>query len=366
MGERLKNPALEVDVAVRIDGSYGEGGGQILRTSIALSALLGKPVEIMNIRAKRANPGLQPQHLTGVKAAALLTNAEVLGAEKGSTRLHFNPQALKCGKYNIDIGTAGSISLVIQILTPILLYAPCPTEVAIVGGTDVAWAPPIDYMRHVFTKVLEKFGAHVTIELIKRGHYPKGGGEAVLKVQPVETLSAVHSPDFGQLVEIKGISHAVNLPPHVAERQAKAAREALEKLGYKAEVAVEARSDGLGPGSGVILWAVSDTGNVVGGDALGERGKPAETVGREAAEKLAATLTSGSSLDPHMADMAVVYMALAQGTSRMSTPEITTHLQTNIYIVEQYLPVKFRIYSTQRRHLIEVEGTSYKRTKKAL
>ncbi len=356
MGERLKNPALEVDVAVRIDGSYGEGGGQILRTSIALSALLGRPVEIVNIRAKRANPGLQPQHLTGVKAAALLTDAEVVGAEKGSTRLYFNPRTLKCGRYNIDIGTAGSISLVIQTLTPILLYAPCPTEVAITGGTDVAWAPPIDYMRHVFTKVLARFGAQVAIELVKRGHYPKGGGKAILKVQPVETLSAVDSPEFGRLVEIRGISHAVNLPPHVAERQAKAAREALERRGYKAQLDLETRSDGLGPGSGVVLWAVSDTGNVVGGDALGERGKPAEAVGREAAEKLAATLASGSSLDPHMADMAVVYMALAQGTSRMSTPELTTHLQTNIYIVEQFLPVKFKVENLGRRYVIQVEG----------
>jgi RNA 3'-terminal phosphate cyclase (ATP) len=348
-------------MAVRIDGSYGEGGGQILRTSIALSALLGRPVEIVNIRAKRPNPGLQPQHLTGVLAAAQLTDAEVEGAAKGSTRLFFKPKSPRCGTFNIDIGTAGSVSLVIQTLAPMLLFAPCPTQLVITGGTDVAWAPPVDYMRHVFAPVIARFGGRVEVELIRRGHYPRGGGRVVVRVEPVKRLVAVDSPEFGRVVKIAGISHAVNLPSHVAERQAKAAREALAALGYSADVAVETRSDGLGPGSGVVLWAVSDLGNVVGGDALGERGKPAEAVGREAAEKLAAVLKTGASLDPHMADMAVVYMALAEGRSRLSTSEVTTHLQTNIYIVEQFLPVKFRLERAGARHVIEVEGVGFSR-----
>jgi RNA 3'-terminal phosphate cyclase (ATP) len=163
-------------MAVRIDGSYGEGGGQILRTSIALSALLGRPVEIVNIRAKRANPGLQSQHLAGVLAAAQLTDAEVEGAAKGSTRLFFKPKSRRCGMFNIDIGTAGSVSLVIQTLAPMLLFAPCPTQLVITGGTDVAWSPPVDYMRHVFAPVIARFGGRVEIELIRRGHYPRGGG----------------------------------------------------------------------------------------------------------------------------------------------------------------------------------------------
>jgi RNA 3'-phosphate cyclase len=348
-------------MAVRIDGSFGEGGGQILRTSIALSALLGKPVEVVNIRAKRSNPGLQPQHLTGVLAAAMLTDAETEGAVKGSTRLFFKPKTLKCGSFNIDIGTAGSISLVVQTLAPVLLFAPCPITLTITGGTDVAWAPPIDYMRHVFVPVLSRFGGKMSIEVVRRGHYPRGGGRVVIKAEPVRRLSAVDSPEFGNVVKIAGISHAVKLPSHVAERQAKAAREVLASLGYVADIAVEVRDDGLGPGSGVVLWAVSDVGNVVGGDSLGERGKPAEVVGREAAERLAATLRAGASLDPHMADMAVVYMALAEGRSRLSTPEVTLHLQTNIYIVEQFLPVKFKLEKAGARHIIEVEGVGYSR-----
>ncbi|MEM0276916.1 MAG: RNA 3'-terminal phosphate cyclase [Pyrobaculum sp.] len=348
-------------MVVRIDGSYGEGGGQILRTSIALSALLGKPVEIINIRAKRANPGLQPQHLTGVKAAALLTDAEVEGAVKGSTRLFFKPKNIRCGSFDIDIGTAGSISLVVQTLAPVLLFAPCPTRIAITGGTDVSWSPPIDYMRFVFAKVLSLFGARVEIELIRRGHYPKGGGRAVLRVDPVKKLLPVRLEEFGWVLEIRGISHAVNLPSHVAERQARAAAEVLAKLGYRAEISTEVRSDGLGPGSGVVVWAYSESGSAVGGDSLGEKGKPAEVVGREAAEKLVAVLKAGATLDPHMADMAVVYMALADGRSRLSTSEETMHLKTNIYIVEQFLPVKFKVEKQAARYVLEVDGVGYSR-----
>lgn len=341
---------------VTIDGSYGEGGGQILRTSIALSSLLRQPVEIINIRAKRPNPGLQPQHLAGVKAAAFLTEAEVDGAHRGSTRLLYRPRGVKCGEFTIDIGTAGSISLVIQTLAPMLIYAPCSTKLTIVGGTDVSWSPPIDYMRHVFAPVLYKFGAVVKIEVLKRGHYPKGGGRVVLEIQPVKKLQPVDAVDFGKLAKIEGLSHAVNLPPHVAERQAKAAREMLRDL--PADIKTEVRGDGLGPGSGVVLWATSDLGNVVGGDALGERGKPAEAVGKEAAEKLLAVLKTGASLDPHMADMAVVYMALADGVSRMSTPEATTHLQTNIYIVERFLPTKIQLHKAGGKWVIETRGYS--------
>ncbi|MFN7105600.1 MAG: RNA 3'-terminal phosphate cyclase, partial [Pyrobaculum sp.] len=186
----------------------------------------------------------------------------------------------------------------------------------------------------------------------KRGHYPKGGGKAVLETRPVRRLQPVEAVDFGKLVKIEGISHAVNLPPHVAERQAKAARETLGQ----ADIKIEVRNDGLGPGSGVVLWATSDMGNVVGGDALGERGKPAEAVGREAAEKLLAALKSGATLDSHMADMAVVYMALADGVSKMSTPEATTHLQTNIYVIERFLPAKTRLHKSGGRWIVETQG----------
>ena len=346
---------------IKVDGSYGEGGGQILRTSIALSTLLGVPVEIYNIRAKRPNPGLQPQHLTGVQAAAALSNAEMEGAFKGSTRLIYRPGSVRCGVLNIDIGTAGSVSLVIQTLGPILALAPCHIKLIITGGTDVAWAPPIDYMRYIFATFLEKLGASIRIQLLRRGHYPRGGGQVAVEANPAAVLRPVEALEFGQLEKIGGVSHAVNLPRHVAERQAKAARETLAAYGYDAEIEIEVRDDGLGPGSGVVLWARSTAGHTVGGDALGERGKPAETVGREAAERLLKVLKSGASTDPHLADMAVLYMALARGRSVISTSEWTSHLETNIYIVERFLPVKFKTSTVGGRHVIEVEGVGFSR-----
>ena len=221
-----------------IDGSYGEGGGQILRTTLALSTLLLKPVKVFNIRVKRSNPGLQAQHLTGVKALAELCNAEVFGAFKGSKELIFKPRERRCGKFRFDIGTAGSISLVIQAILPALVFAPCKTIVEITGGTDVAWSPPIDYVRFVLLPILSKMGVKADVKIIRRGHYPRGGGHVILIVEPVENkLKPINEIEFGNIKEIRGISHCVKLPKHVAERQAKSAKEFLRK--FKIDVPIE-------------------------------------------------------------------------------------------------------------------------------
>lgn len=328
---------------VAIDGSFGEGGGQILRTSLALSGLLSKPVEVYNIRAKRRNPGLQHQHLTAVKAAAAITDAEVEGAALGSTRLLFAPRKLKCGEFSFDVGTAGSVGLVVQTILPMLAFAGCRSKVTIRGGTDVPMAPPVDYLNNVFLRLLRRLGVEASIRLIKRGHYPKGGGVVELIVEPVGKLKPAVWRERGAIVKISGVSHAVNLPRHVAERQARAAEEVLRSAGVPVEIAVEHRQDGLGPGSGIVLWAETDTGLVLGADALGERGKPAEAVGREAAEKLLREISSGAALDAHMGDMIMLYIALADGASEVTTSELTLHAKTNAYIIERFLPVKFSL-----------------------
>ncbi|AEA13318.1 RNA 3'-terminal-phosphate cyclase [Thermoproteus uzoniensis 768-20] len=345
--------------AVTIDGSYGEGGGQILRTSLALSSLLLRPVEIYNIRAKRRNPGLQHQHLTAVRAAAALTDAEVAGAEIGSTRLVFSPRSRKCGEFSFDIGTAGSVGLVVQTVLPVLMFSRCRSKITIRGGTDVPMAPPVDYLANVMFKLLARMGVRASINLIRRGHYPRGGGLVELSVEPVERLAPVSWRERGDIRRVAGISHAVNLPRHVAERQAKAAEEALRGLGVPVEIAVEHRQDGLGPGSGVVLWAETDRGLVLGADALGERGKPAEAVGREAAEKLLREISSGAALDAHMGDMIMLYMALAEGPSEASVSEITSHSRTNAYIIERFLPVKFSL-KDGRPAIISVNGVGFR------
>ncbi|CCC82274.1 RNA 3'-terminal phosphate cyclase [Thermoproteus tenax] len=330
-----------------IDGSYGEGGGQILRTALSMSALLGVPVEVTNIRARRKNPGLQHQHLTAVRAVAAVANAEVKGDSIGSMHLAFRPGPIKCGEFLFDVGTAGSVVLVLQSLLPVLMYAPCRSKVVIKGGTDVPMAPPVDYFIHVVAKLLARLGANIAVSLKRRGHYPKGGGIIEVVVEPVAKIPAFDWIVRGEVVRIGGISHAVNLPEHVAERQARAAKETLSGFGVPVEISVEYRRDGLGPGSGIVLWAETDRGFILGSDSLGERGKSAEIVGREAAEKLLREISSGAALDSHMADMIIPFMALADGQSRVSVSSATQHMLTNIYIVEKILGVRFSVRESQ-------------------
>ncbi len=331
-------------MVILIDGSFGEGGGQILRTSLTLSALALKPVKIVNIRAKRSNPGLRPQHLTAVKVIATLTDAEVKGAYVGSMELEFHPKTRRGGKFQFDIGTAGSISLVLQAAIPTMLYANEPVELTIRGGTDVSWSPPIDYMRYVFTHWLGLMGAKISIKVLRRGHYPRGGGLVKVRVEPVTKLKALNVLERGEVISIHGISHAVKLPKHVAVRQAKSAKDYLvdkrfdeSKISIDLEFYEPSRDPHLGPGSGIVLWARTTNNCILGADSLGARGKPAERVGREAAEKLYEELLSNAALDSHMGDMIIPFLALAHGNSEVTISKLTMHTYTNIEIVKRIL-----------------------------
>jgi len=324
-----------------IDGSIGEGGGQILRTTLALAAVMKKPVKIINIRVKRSNPGLQRQHLTAVKAVATLTNALVRGAELRSTVLYFEPKELRPGNYVFDIGTAGSISLVLQTLMPILAFMPKKISVEIRGGTDVPWSPPIDYILNVKLPILRKIGLNYKIELIRRGHYPRGGG--VVKIymeEPPGMIKNLVLISRGKILEIKGKSHCVRLPSHVAIRQAESARQSLIRYGINVPISIDleyyerGEDPHLGPGSGIVLWALTEK-SVLGGDALGERGKRAEEVGSEAAKKLINELQAGTALDRHMGDMIIPYLALANGISEVTSSILTLHAYTNIEITKK-------------------------------
>jgi RNA 3'-terminal phosphate cyclase (ATP) len=318
---------------VIVDGSMGEGGGQILRTTVALSAVLGIPVKIVNIRAKRRNPGLRPQHLTAVKALATITNGRVKGLHVGSTVLEFYPGELRSGSFTFNIGTAGSISILLQALLPALAFAPGSVKLRVIGGTDVKMAPTIDYIRYVLLRHLERFGYNVIVRVIRRGHYPKGGGIVEVEIpQPPRRLKPVFLLRQGRLKSVEGISHCVRLPRHVAERQAKSAASViLKELGEEPHITIEAYEPGrdphLGPGSGITLWAVFEN-TIMGADALGERGKRAEIVGREAAEKLVEDIRTGAAVDRHASDMLPVFMALADGVSEYTGASLTSHTAT--------------------------------------
>ncbi|MEM4714131.1 MAG: RNA 3'-terminal phosphate cyclase [Candidatus Nanoarchaeia archaeon] len=214
---------------LEIDGSYGESGGQILRTAIALSAIKNTPVRIYNIRANRPEPGLKAQHLLSSLAAAKLCNAEIIGAKIGSKELIFKPKKIRFGKFKFDVGTAGSITLVLQTLVPIVAFANGPVELEITGGTDVTWSPPIDYFENIFCTYAEKFGLLIINETLKRGFYPKGGGLVKVKIFPIKNPKPLHLEKRGDFLEIKAFSVASRELERakVAERQISTFKEAM-------------------------------------------------------------------------------------------------------------------------------------------
>ena len=329
---------------IEIDGSSGEGGGQILRSSLALAAVLGKEVRIFNIRAGRSDPGLRPQHLTGAKAVAELCHASYRGLELNSTEFVFKPNRIREGTFQFDVGTAGSITLVLQGLMPLLPFAPGKINLEIQGGTDVMWSPPIDYVRMVVSPLLSRIGLTHMIQVLNRGHYPKGGGRVKISSEPSEVLSSIKGVDAGKVTEIRGVSHSVKLPKHVAERQAVSAIKAItgDRL-PRPEIEMDVSDNGahLSPGSGLVLCAGFENLAIMGGDFLGERGLPAEEVGRKAAQYLIQAIHSGCFLDRRMGDMIVPFLALASGTSDLTISEVTQHTLTNIRVAEAVAGVKF-------------------------
>ena len=332
---------------ITIDGSYGEGGGQIIRTAVALSAVTREDITIYNIRSARPRPGLKPQHLMAVKTAAKMTGAQVEGLKISSTELTFKPKDIIGGHYVVDIGTAGSITLLLQCLMPAAATSKEHITLDITGGTDVAWSPPVDYMSHVLLPVLTSMGLKCNIKVNQRGYYPKGGGQVRAEIAPSFIIGVELEQEPGQEQEqkvepkkkhdtITGISHSSNLPEHVTRRQADSALAVLGAVGYGASIDTE-NFRCLSTGSGITLWC-----GHMGGSALGKRGLPAEKVGQAAADEIIAELGSVAAVDVHLADQLIPYMGLA-GSGSFTVREVSEHTSTNIWVVEQFLDVKFGI-----------------------
>ncbi len=320
---------------LEIDGSYGEGGGQLVRTAVALSAVTGKGIRVTNIRKNRPNPGLKQQHLRALETTAKICQAQISGLFPGSTELSFVPVEIKGGKYDIDIGTAGSITLLLQCIMPALPFAKEEVELTIKGGTDVAWSPTMDYLQHVTFSALKQLGYSGSVTLKEHGYYPKGGGKVSAYFKPCR-LRGFRFLKEEQEEEIKGISHASNLPAHVPLRQAEAASTRLMEAGYPSQIETQS-FEAFSTGSGITLWT-----GYMGGSALGKRGLPAEKVGKYAADEIILELRSGASVDTYLADQLIPYMALA-GNSSYTVRELSLHTKTNIWVTEQFLDVNFRI-----------------------
>jgi RNA 3'-terminal phosphate cyclase (ATP) len=341
---------------LEIDGSQKSGSGTILRLSLALSGIVGEPLHVYNIRHRRGQPGLRPQHLESVKTAAKLCNAEIKGAKLGSRELWFKPDGIISGEVGAEIGTAGSISMLLLTILPLCVRAKGDVRVHVVnGGTDVRYAPTINYLKYVFLPMLERMGLRASLTVKKYGYYPKGMGEVVLDVCYVSKLSSVCLEEFGVVEEVEGFSICTFLEGRmVAERQAEAAEKFLWDSGYASNIrVVNDRSNRLQRGSSLVLWAKTNKGAMLGGDAIGELRKSAEAVGRDAAESLLREVEVGATVDIHLADMLVPYVALADDTSCYLTREVTEHLDTNIWLVEKILGVKFRVSRAGKLYRVE-------------
>ncbi len=300
-----------------------------------LSAVTGKPVSVRNIRENRPRPGLAPQHLAGLKALAKLFNAHTRGIELGSTEIKFMPQTPSMAHLSVDVGTAGSIGLMLQTLMIPAPFLGQRLEVSLTGGTHVSWSPNTDYLAKVTIPILRSMGYNCGLTMISPGYYPKGGGRASFTSDCSKSLRALRKDAFGKLESIQGISRASNLPKHVARRQAASATETLSDL---ADTRIDVLTENaMCPGSAITLWAATTTGCRLGASALGKKGKPAESVGGEAGQEMLSYIKSRAPVDPYLLDQIVPYAVMAKGKSVLKGFRFTMHAKTNIHVVRKFI-----------------------------
>ncbi len=338
--ERIPSMAQTLPL-LAIDGAHDEGGGQLLRTAVALAAITGRSIAVGNIRAKRKQPGLAPQHRAAVAAVAALCDARVTGLALRSGSLTFSPGNLHGGRYRFDIGTAGSVTLVLQALLPTMVACGQRATVTVVGGTDVPAAPPLDYFRNVMLALLARIGIDTELSVRRRGYFPRGGGEVTLAVGR-SRLRQVEFLDAGRLRRIGGLAHVAGIDPEVAHRMRGAFVAGLAArmpIAPAMDVAALSSEDAAGSGGAIVAWADTEHA-LLGAGRVAQRGVRAEALGAAVASELADDLGAGDTVDIHACDQLPVYLALAGGGAFL-TRQLTSHARTAIWLAEQFLPVRF-------------------------
>jgi RNA 3'-terminal phosphate cyclase (ATP) len=328
---------------IEIDGAYGEGGGQIVRTACSLAVLTGQACHIVNIRQARRVPGLRRQHLMATQALSQFCKGTLQGAEVGSAELSFFPGGKTAPDLYLEINTAASITLIAQCLIPAFLSGSEPISIRFAGGaTDTAFAPPLDYFQHVFVPLLRRVGVDVNTHVARRGYYPPGGAQVKIEVKPAKPRALI-ATTRSELKKIRILSSAASIlkPRKVAERQIEGASRRLSSMAMVPEPSIE-YANSVSAGSAVCIVAEFETG-CIGASSLGARGKLAEQVGEDAARQFLAELDSTACFDRHMADQVLPYMALADSGSRVTVTGVTDHCRTNMWVIEKFAKGKFEI-----------------------
>lgn len=351
---------------IQIDGGIMEGGGQILRIATALSAILLKPISINNIRANRNNPGLRPQHMTGMQLVRTICSGQLTGDQIGSQYITLIPGLTQSGTYSADTGTAGAVSLILQVALPCLLFSPSSTYITLRGGTNAEMAPQIDYTTGVLQPIIEQLGIHMDCQVTTRGYFPRGGGEIKVQVSPLKQIQPINLTNFGTIKRITGRAFVAGVIPFkIAQQMAKAATSVLWRSYREVPINIQAvqepRNAVVGNGTGIIVIAETTTGCRLAGSALGRKGIQAEQVGSDAAEMLLKNLSYEACVDEYLQDQLIIFMSMASGRSTIKTGPISLHTQTAMHIVQQMTQVQFNVLplSSKDTYIIECNGIGH-------
>jgi len=343
---------------ITIDGGAKSGSGTIVRYSVALASLLGKEIKIQNIRQRRDKPGLRAQHLKVIQACAEMCHGVVENAAVGSKEITYIPrEKFKGGEYHWDIGTAGSTTMFAQALLPLACFAEKPSKFRLEGGLFQDFAPSAYHMKFVLLPLLKKMGIQAELEIIRPGYVPKGKGIIEIEVEPVEKLKPFNLIEQGKITSINGIALSSHLEEKkVSQRMAQECRKILNAQGYKSEIEEIYDKSSLQEGAALAIYADTSSGSVIGSDRAGRPGRRSESIGRYVAQNFMEDVNTSAAVDRYIADQLIIYAGLAEGISRYSIPRITEHVETNLWLIEEFLGARTKISDNL---IIEIEGIGF-------
>jgi len=344
---------------ITIDGAAKSGSGTIVRYSITLASLLGKEIKIENIRAKREKPGLRAQHLKVIQACQEMCQSIVSDAVIGSREITYVPkERFKGGEYHWNIGTAGSTTMFAQALLPLACFAERPSKFRLEGGLFQGFAPSAYHMKFVLLPLLREIGIRAQFKIIRPGYVPRGGGIIEMEVEPVEKFEPLSLIEQGDILGIKGIALSSHLKERkVSHRMAEECRKTLNSYGFRAEIEEIYDESSLQEGAALAIYAEMSSGSKIGSDRAGQPGRSSESIGRYVVQNFVEDVKTGAAVDRYVADQLIIYAGLAEGTTKYSVPGITEHVETNLWLIEEFLGSKTKT----RGNLIEIEGIGLKK-----